>query len=339
MRHRLLTFLAFLPLCAHCPALEASDKAELFPVPVLVEQGHLEVSELHKIFYICLGNPEGKPVMALHGGPGAGSYPRLAQYFDPEKYFIVLHDQRGSGQSVPKGELRENTTKNLVEDIEKLRQYLNLDEMLVFGGSWGSTLALTYAEAYPENVAGMILRGVFLGTTEELEYHYLGNRFFFPKEYYDLLHTLPDRERGAHPDYLHEIITGEDKDLANQAKRALASYELKFMKLHMKDEVVASYVEKMLASDDNSMQSIDLHYVKNRYFLKENQILDDISKLSGIPITIINGRYDMAAPPLSAYRVHQALPSSQLLIVEEAGHSESEEGITAALIKVCAEFE
>jgi proline iminopeptidase len=318
--------------------ISAQERTELYPRPEC-GTGQLEVSDLHTIFYVTCGNPEGKPAMALHGGPGVGSYPRLAQYFNPEKYFIVLHDQRGAGQSQPKGELRENTTQHLVEDIEKLRKHLKLGKVVLFGGSWGSTLALTYAQTYPENVEAMILRGVFLASDEELEFHYLGNRFFFPKEYHALLDVLPDKSKGAGPDYLHQLVSGDDKKVALEVGRALATYELKFMKLHMPDDLVSSYVDSMVESGDKSAQSIDLHYVSNRHFLEKDQILNNMDMIKEIPATIINGRYDMAAPPLSAFRVHKELPKSKLVIVEEAGHSESEEGITAALMKACAEFE
>lgn len=311
----------------------------LYPRPDFHETGSMQVSDGHQLFYATCGSRSGKPVMCLHGGPGAGSYPRLAQYFNPEKFFIVLHDQRGAGESKPHGRLEGNTTQNLVADIEKLRKTLNLGKVLLFGGSWGSALALAYAETYPENVTGMILRGVFLGTRAEIEYHYLGNRFFYPKEYDALLSVLPDPERGPRPDYLYELVTGDDEVLRNKVLDALGTYELKFMKLNMPDEMVSGYLRSMPRDKHFRYARLDLHYVTNRYFLEEGQLLRDIGKLRDIPVTLINGRYDMAAPPRSAYQVHKALPGSKLIIVEEAGHSESEEGITIALVKAAAEFE
>jgi proline iminopeptidase len=321
------------------PSACAEEAAGLFPVSEPLASGHLQVSELHKVFYATFGNPEGKPVMCLHGGPGVGSYPRLAQYFNPEKFYIVLHDQRGSGRSTPSGELRENTTAHLVEDVERLRQHLELGKVVIFGGSWGSTLALAYAESYPEMVTAMVLRGIFLGTEAELEYHYLGNRFFFPEEHHNLVSVLPDPGRGVHPDYLYELITGADRELSRKVQGALNRYELKFMKLHMPDETVEAILSSFTEDKASQATHIDLHYVANRYFMEDNQILEGIDKLKDTPVTLINGRYDMAAPPLSAFQVHQKLPRSKLIIVEKAGHSESEEGITAALLAAVAELE
>jgi proline iminopeptidase len=330
---------AVIVIASLIPSACAEEATGLFPVTEPLATGQLEVSELHKIFYATFGNPEGKPVMCLHGGPGVGSYPRLAQYFNPEKFYIVLHDQRGAGRSTPPGELRENTTAHLVEDVEKLRRHLDLGRVIIFGGSWGSTLALAYAESYPDVVTAMVLRGIFLGTEDEVRYHYLGNRFFFPEEYHRLVSVLPDPRRGVHPDYLYELITGEDRELGLKVLGALNRYELKFMKLHMPDDTVEAFLSSFSEDQASQATHIDLHYVANRYFMEEGQLLRGIDKLKEIPVTLINGRYDMAAPPLSAFQVHQKLPMSKLIIVEEAGHSESEEGITKALLAAVAELE
>jgi proline iminopeptidase len=319
--------------------VSGQEEDGLFLAPEPFKTDYLKVSALHRIFYVCCGNRSGKPVLCLHGGPGVGSYPRMAQYFNPEKYLIVLHDQRGAGRSTPHGELKENTTWDLVEDIEKLRVHLGLGKVLIFGGSWGTTLGLAYAQTHPEQVTGMILRGVFLGTEEEIEYHYLGNRFFFPREHDKLLSLLPDPARGTHPDYLFELIRGDDPVLRQKILRALAGYELKFMKLNMPDERVSGYLDNVPQDEGLRMASIDLHYVTHRYFMKEGHLLENMEKIAHIPAVLINGRYDMAAPPLSAYRVHKAMPKSKLIIVEKAGHSESEVGITAELVKATAEFE
>lgn len=333
----LLPFLIFLVCPNGFP--QERDEGGLFPPAEEFRKGYLEVDDVHKIYYVCCGNPRGKPVMCLHGGPGNGCYPRMTQYFNPEKYFIVLHDQRGAGMSRPHGELKGNTTQNLVKDIETLRKHLDLKKVLIFGGSWGTTLGLAYAETYPENVTGMILRGVFLGTEAEIEYHYIGTGFHFPKEQDALLSVLPNPEKGTHPDYLYELITGEDVELRHKVMDALSRFELKFMKLNMPDEIISGYLESMSRDKHFRYVRLDLHYVTNRYFLEEGQLLRDIGQLKDIPAVLINGRYDMATPPVSAYKVHKALPKSKLVMVEEAGHSESEEGITEALVKAAAEFE
>lgn len=320
-------------------AASAQSEDGLFPAPQNPKTGFLKVSDLHRIHYICCGNPEGRPVMCLHGGPGSGAYPRLARYFNPAKFRIVLHDQRGAGRSTPVGELRENTTWHLVEDIEKLRRHLGLGKVMIYGGSWGSTLALAYATQYPQNVTGMLMRGIFLGSEEELEFHYLHTGFLFPKEHDALLQLLPDKSRGTHPDYLWELIRGDDKELSRKILDRLARFELKFMKLNMKDETIDGILKRNSPEERIRYASIDMHYVTNRYFMKPGHILGNIGVLKGIPVTLINGRYDMASPPRAAYQVHQALPDSKLIIVPAAGHSESEPGITAAIVKAAAEFE
>jgi proline iminopeptidase len=324
-----------------CTTTTSEPPAEpaLFPVIENPDSGYLKVSDLHEIHYQTGGNPEGKPVICLHGGPGVGSYPRLMQYFDPEKFFIVTFDQRGTGRSRPFGELKENTTWDLVEDIEKLRKHLGLGRMMIFGGSWGSTLALAYAETYPDNITGMVLRGIFLGTDEELHFHYQTTGFFFPEEQHRLIETLPDKSRGADPDYIYELVTGDDEELKHRVLVALAGFEMKFMKLHITDEEVTGFLQNIPREVHHGAALIDLTYVKNRYFLEPDQLLKNIGKLKKIPVTLINGRYDMASPARAAYLVHRALPGSKLIIVEEAGHSESEEGITRALLEAVAEFE
>jgi proline iminopeptidase len=340
MKRTLILLSTLLLLCCTQTTPTPSAAGDgLFPVMENPESGYLKVGDIHEIYYETGGNPEGKPVMCLHGGPGVGSYPRLMRYFDPEKFFMVNHDQRGSGRSRPYGELRENTTPNLVEDIEKLRQHLGLGKVLIFGGSWGSTLGLAYAEKYPENVTGMVLRGVFLGTEEEIKFHYLGTGFFFPEEQDRLLSVLPDRSRSVHPDYIHELVTGEDEELGHRVLVALAGFEMKFMKLHMPDEQISGFLESIPREAHHGAALIDLTYVKNRYFMEPGQLVQNLGKLGDMPVTLINGRYDMAAPPMAAYRVHRALPNSKLVIVEEAGHSETEDGITRALLEAVAAFE
>jgi proline iminopeptidase len=320
-------------------AAEDHEDSGLFPASEPFDTGYLRVSEIHRIYYARYGNPEGKPVMCLHGGPGWGSYPRLTQYFDPERFHIVLHDQRGAGRSEPQGELRENTTPELVEDIERLRRHLDLGKVLIFGGSWGSTLAVAYAEAYPDKVTGMVLRGVFLGTEAEVDQHYLGSRFFFPEEYDALVSVLPDGSKTPHPDNLQGLITGDDAELRHRIIDALIRYEFKCTQLHVPDETVEELLGSLSQDELLEVLTFDFHYVTNRFFIDEGQLLRNAGKLAEIPVTIINGRYDLAAPPLAAFRLHRALPMSKLIIVEEAGHSETEPGITAALLQAVAQFE
>ena len=322
------------------PALPAPIQEDgLFPPIEPFKTGYLKVSEIHEVYYELCGNPEGKPVFFLHGGPGVGCYPRMRRYLDPEKFLMVLHDQRGSGRSRPHGELRENTTWELVADIERLRKHLEIEKIMIFGGSWGTTLGLAYGEAYPQNVTGMLLRGVFTGTAEEVEQHYMGARWFYPEEHAALMAALPDPDRRPLPEYLLELSRHEDEELRMKVLNALARFESKFMKLEVSDAEIESFLEAIPDDVHARVAGIDLFYVTNQYFLDGDQLVRDAPRLKNIPVTLIVGRYDMASPALGAYRIHEKLPQSKLVIVERAGHSESEEGITAALVAAGREFE
>jgi len=320
-------------------AQAAPQEGALHPPIEPFKTGYLKVSGIHEIYYELCGNPEGKPVFFLHGGPGVGCYPRMRQYLDPEKFLMVLHDQRGAGRSRPHGELRENTTWELVADIERLRMHLEIERFMIFGGSWGTTLGLAYAEAYPRNVTGMILRGVFTGTAEEVEQHYMGTRWFYPEEHAALMAALPDPDRRPLPDYLLELSRHEDEKVRMRVLNALARYESKFMKLEVSDEEIEGFIEAIPDDVHARVAGIDLFYVTNQYFLDGDQLVREAGKLKDIPVTLIVGRYDMASPALGAYRIHEQLPQSKLVIVEKAGHSESEEGITAALVEAGKVFE
>lgn len=311
----------------------------LFPQTKPFDEGYLKVSDLHTIKYLLFGNPKGKPVFVLHGGPGFGCYPRLMQYFNPDKFLIVLHDQRGAGRSKPAGELRENTTQDLVADIERLRKHLKIEgKILVFGGSWGSALGLAYAETHPENVSGMILRGVFTGTQSEIDNVFGGQsaRLFFPEALARMEEAMPPDSGGFTPKALLKLFTVGDDAVAQKVISAWIRYAIKTNKMHASDEEVEQGFGDF---DPRPGARIDCHYATNRCFLEDGQLLRDANKLRDIPVTIINGRYDMVCPPVTAYRLHKRLPKSKLIIAEEAGHSESEEGTTRALVETVAEFE
>lgn len=317
----------------------AHQPGELFPAVEPFGAGYLKVSDLHTIAYALYGNAKAKPVFVLHGGPGFGCYPRLAQYFNPEKFLIVLHDQRGAGQSRPSGELRQNTTPDLVADIERLRKHLKIDRRIIlFGGSWGSTLALAYAESHPEQVAGMILRGVHTGTQAEIDNAFAGPdmRLFFPDAVEHLEAALPKNMDGFTPQALLKLFSSEDEATARKVARAWIRFAIKTGKLHASDEDVKGGFGDW---DPLPAMRIDCHYASNRFFFEEGQLLGEADRLKDIPMTIINGRYDMVCPPTTAYRLHQRLPKSKLIIVEEAGHSEGEEGTRRALLEAVAEFE
>ena len=336
--YRLCVSLAGL-LVLPASAEELRQPGELFPPIEPFDTGRLKVSDLHTISYTLHGSPHGKPVFVLHGGPGFGCYPRLTQYFNPEKFMIVLHDQRGAGRSLPHGEIRENTTQDLVSDIERLRKHLKIDgKILVFGGSWGSTLALAYAETHPERVCGMVLRGVWTGTQAETDNGYGGGcvRRFFPDAVERMEAAMPPDSGGLAPKALLKVFNEGDDAVVRKVGHAWIRYGIKLSHLHAQDEKVE---QGWGDYDPRPEARIDCHYASNGFFLEEGQLLRDAHKLKDIPVTIINGRYDMLCPPITAYRLHKILPKSKLIIVEEAGHSEAEVGTTRALVEAVAELE
>lgn len=315
----------------------AQEDGALWPEIKPDQTGYLRVSPLHEIYYQTAGNPQGQAVMYLHGGPGGGCSPRDFRYFDPKKFHVVLHDQRGSGQSRPHGEIRENTTRDLVEDIEKLRTHLRLDRVVLFGGSWGATLALAYAETYPQNVAGIVLRGVFTATRLEIDHYYHGGTAkFFPEVHRELAASLDHPERHDYPAQLLAKLRSEDPADRDRYARIWFRYEGRIALLKKSDEMVEAFLRD---NDPYAMALIENYYMANACFLEEGQLLKNAGRLVGIPTVIINGRYDMICPPVTAERLHRLLPQSTLVIVPEAGHAAFEPGIQAELVKAMRRFE
>lgn len=330
----LIILLAFI-FCSQSSENQAADK--LYPPIQPYQTGYLKVSELHEIFFQLGGNPEGKPVMVLHGGPGAGCSPHDFQYFNPDKFYIILHDQRGSGQSKPYAELKENTIQNLVEDIEKLRKHLGLDKVILFGGSWGSTLALAYAETYPENVSGIILRGVFTATKEEIDHFYHGGTTsYFPENFERLVKHIDHPEQKNYPVQLLAKIQGPDSVTSYEGAKAWAQYEGKIAFLNMPDQ----RLDRMLARwPFFAFSLIENYYMANGCFLNEGELLKNANKIAAIPNIMVNGRFDVICPPITAYKLHEKFSKSKLWIIEAAGHAASEPGFEAALVKAAREFE
>jgi proline iminopeptidase len=324
-------------VCAAATAAFAQDQDGLWPKSEPYRTGFLRVSPLHEIFYQLGGDPQGFPVMYLHGGPGAGCSAADFRYFDPKKFHVVLHDQRGCGLSRPYGELRENDTQRLVKDVENLRQHLGLGKVLLFGGSWGSTLALAYAEAFPENVAGIVLRGVFTARREEIDHFYHGGAGKFFPEAFAALQKAVDRPRTLdYPRQLLAKLTSADPETRNRAALAWTRYESKLAFLSLPDEAI----DKWLAGyNPYAFAVLENHYMANRCFLQEGQLLKDAGRIAAIPAVIVNGRYDVICPPYIAYQLHAKLPKSKLVIVDASGHSSSEPGIRAALLQAVREFE
>lgn len=292
------------------------------------DEGFLKVSDLHSIYYSQYGNPNGKPVVFLHGGPGGGCIPTASQFFDPQFYRIILFDQRGAGKSLPHCEMKENTSENLVEDIEKLREHLGISKWMVFGGSWGSTLSLLYSIAHPDKVVSIILRGVFLGTQAEINWIYEkdGASKFFPEAFERYSNFIPKEEQSCLLSAYGKRLFSSDKKLALEAAHHWSRWECALIKL-----VPVAY--DMTDAEALSMAKAECHYFLHKCFFKdENYILNNCNKIAHLPCTIVQARYDMDCPPFSAYKLHRSLPNSVLNIVTLAGHSSNESGIIDGLV-------
>jgi proline iminopeptidase len=296
----------------------------------------LRVDNTHQLYVEESGNPQGIPVVFLHGGPGAGSEPFQRRFFDPQRYRIVLFDQRGCGQSTPHAELADNNTENLVADIERIRAHLGIERWLVFGGSWGSTLGLVYAEAHPECVMGLVLRGIFLCRPRDINWFYQdGASFLFPDYWADYLAPISPAERDSMVDAYYERLTGEDEVTRMAAAKAWSLWEGRTATLLPRQSVIEHFVNPFTAL---SLARIECHYFINNSFLEPDQILARADRLKGIPGVIIHGRYDVVCPVEQAFALHQAWPEAQLEVIADAGHSATEPGIVDALVRATDAF-
>ena len=307
-------------------------KENLFPPIEPREKGLLLVSDLHKIYWERSGNPKGKKVLIIHGGPGAGSQPRYRRYFDPQKFDIIQFDQRGCGNSIPFSELRENTTNNLVDDIEKLRKYFKIDKWILYGGSWGSTLALVYSIKHPSRIKSLILRGIFLCRSFELKWFYqYGASEIFPDEYEKYISVIPKNERNDLIKSFYKYLTSKNEDLRKKASSAWTKWELSTSHLIKKEFELQTNTKN---SFSDAFARIECHYFINKIFLDDNFILKNIDKINKIPVKIVQGRYDIVCPLRSAWDLNKRLKNSELHIINNAGHSMSEEGITQKLLEI-----
>jgi len=318
----------------------SKDGIRLWPKIEPYESGYLKVSDIHEIYYEICGNPRGKPVFVIHGGPGVGCTPDMRRFFNPEKFLIVLHDQRGSGKSRPNAEISENNTQNLVEDIERLRRKLKLGKIILFGGSWGSTLSLAYAQTYPDNISGMVLRGIWLATKDEEEHFWNGIPKFFPEKYESLTNELPNSALPPNSHSVLKLMQSKNQSDRNKYAKLVSRFEYKASGLNFSEEFLDEYygLEENMGEIYTSTL-IEFYYSSNDAFLEEGQLLRDTCKIQNIPTIIVNGRYDVLCPPIFAYRLHKKLPASKLVIAEEAGHSMSEKPIQRELLKAMVEFE
>ena len=295
------------------------------------QRHQIAVEPPHELYVDESGNPDGIPVLFVHGGPGAGCGKYDRRFFDPEVYRIVLFDQRGSGRSRPHAELEGNTTQKLVEDIEVIRTTLGIDQWVLFGGSWGSTLSLVYAQTHPERVLGLILRGIFLCRPEDIHWFYQeGASRLFPDYWEDFIDQIPEEERDNLLAAYYRRLIGEKQIQQMSAAKTWSGWEVRTATLKPCQDVVDSFTEPHRAL---SLARIEAHYFMNNSFLEPNQILRDAHKLAGIPGVIVHGRYDVICPLDNAYALHQAWPDSELIIIREAGHASREPGIVDALIR------
>ena len=309
----------------------------LFPEIEPNKEYMLTCGDIHNIYVEESGNPNGQPIIFLHGGPGGGCGAKQRRFFDPNHYRIILFDQRGCGKSKPLGETKENTTKDLVSDIEKIRKHLNIEKWILFGGSWGSSLALAYGIKYPEYLIGLILRGVFLSRKKELDWFLKDVDQFFP-EYHELL--LNHRDNINRDNLVEEYtnsIFGSNFDIAKKAAVAWNRFEGSILKLLPTSNVNDSN-EEINYEFELARAKVQLHYINNLCFIDGNDILNKVEVLKGIPVEIVQGRYDMVCPPKTAYDLKQRLPHSELVIINDAGHSASEDGTLSSLISATEKF-
>ena len=310
---------------------------ELYPPVEPYRTDYLKVSEQHTLYVEESGNPQGKPVVFLHGGPGGGTIPLYRQFFDPERWRIILFDQRGCGKSQPHAELTDNTTWNLVADIEVIRQHCGVEQWVVFGGSWGSTLALAYAQIYPERCKGLILRGIFTLRSEELQWFYQsGASYLFPDAWETYLAPIPSEERHDLLSAYYRRLTDPDLTVQLEAAKACSTWEASTSKL-IPD---ASLIEKF-GQDDFAVAfaRIECHYfVNGGFFENADQLLQNADRLRAIPGVIVQGRYDVVCPTKTAWELSQAWPEAEFILVPNAGHSATEVGITDALVQATDRF-
>ena len=309
----------------------------LYPEIDPYNQFNLKVSNLHTIHIEESGNPNGKPVIFLHGGPGGGIEPIYRQYFDPEKWRIIIFDQRGCGKSTPHAELAENTTWELVDDIEKIREYLGIEKWVVFGGSWGSTLSLSYAITHPERCKALVLRGIFMIRNKEIDWFYQeGASNIYPDAWEQYVKPIPEDERHDMVAAYYKRLTSKDESVRLEAAKAWSIWEASTSKLIQSDDYLHQFEDAKVAE---AFARIECHYFTHGGFFKsENWLLENVDKIRHIPTVIVQGRYDVVCPMVSAWELHRAFPEADFEIVQDAGHSMTEKGIAAKLVKYTDKF-
>ncbi|WP_374075730.1 prolyl aminopeptidase [Bdellovibrio bacteriovorus] len=310
---------------------------DFFPEIEPYNKGMLKVSDIHTLYWEECGNPKGQPIVFLHGGPGGGVHPDHRRFFDPKTYRIILFDQRGSGQSLPCAELRENTTWDLVKDTETIREMLKIDKWVVFGGSWGSTLALTYAIKHPERVKALVLRGIFLCRPSEIKWFYQeGASQIFPDVWDEYLKPIPENERHDLVTAYYKRLTHENSEVRLQAAKAWSKWEAATSRLIVDQGAIDEFDDPEFAL---SFARIECHYfTNNAFFDTNNWILENVAKIRHIPGVIVQGRYDVVCPARSAWDLHKAWPEAKFTIIPDSGHAAAEPGTRSALIEATESF-
>jgi proline iminopeptidase len=314
----------------------AMSEGSLFPEITPYTSGRIALDAIHIMQWEACGNPEGVPLVFLHGGPGGGCLPHHRRFYDPAFWNIVLYDQRGAGRSTPSAELYGNNTQNLVADLERLRTELQIERWLVFGGSWGSTLALAYAQAHPDRVLGLVLRGIFLATEPEIEWFMRGMRNIFPEAWRSFVNALPPNERGRLLDSYYRRLTDSDPAIHLPAAHAWDRYEGACTTLLPPADPMSRFDGDTAAL---AIARIEAHYFVNKAFLAPNQLLDGVAKIRHLPCTIVQGRYDIVCPPVTADALARAWPGAEYVVVPDAGHSVREPGITRELVAAVARMQ
>ena len=310
---------------------------ELFPNIEPFNTFYLPVSDLHTIYVEESGNKNGKPVIFLHGGPGGGVDPKYRRYFNPDKWRIIMFDQRGCGKSTPFAELKENTTWDLVDDIEKIRNHLSIDRWVIYGGSWGSTLSLAYSQTYPDSCKALILRGIFLVRKKEIHWFYQeGASKIFPDDWQSFIAPIPIEKRDNLLEAYYNLLIGKDSSKKIEAAKAWSTWEGSTVRLIQDKDFIGDFSDEKFAE---AFARIESHYfMNNAWFDSDNHLIENVDKIRHIPAVIVHGRYDVICPVENAWELHQAWPESELHIIPDAGHSIFEEGIKDKILEYTEKF-
>ncbi len=317
--------------------MTADDRRTLYPPIEPYKSGHLDVGDGHSLYWELCGNPDGKPAVFLHGGPGGGSSPDHRRQFDPERYNVLVFDQRGCGKSTPYASLEANTTAHLVADIERLREMAGIDKWLVFGGSWGSTLSIAYAQAHPERVTELVLRGIFLFDQYEVDWLYKegGASAVYPDKWDEFISLIPEGERGDYVEAYRRRLTSDDPDEQLRAAKAWSAWEGSTVTLLPSAATIEHFTSPEIAV---AIARIENHYMASGGWLAEGELLRGAEKLRGIPGVIVQGRHDTCTPPRAAWALKKAWPEVDLQIVPDGGHLYNEPGILDRLIRATDRF-